>query len=224
MWLAAHVVGVVSVDVDDALLPIRQLLRALLPCTFEDQQPALRCELIGACIITLSSLYSRSVCTESTAVADVVLALNWLCAMPASRVALKAVSTLLGSLPVDVVREACQASGCDILVVGQAVEDNLASWDHVVRVYTLRVLCSLPQLPYVDDAEAEGVNGIGEPESGKSGLLSGRCQALDLCLEVESYPMSVEGERPRNAALARIGNCIETRRLPKLYQQVHTPI
>jgi U3 small nucleolar RNA-associated protein 20 len=111
--------------------------------------------------------------------------------------------------------------------VFECVIPNLESPNHFLRLYTLKILCTFPKIPFVvDHAELDLQGDLDEEPSnpaiaGSSTSNSpgpvGPCDILDTLLLLESSPVSLHGERQLLGLISKVEILARTGRLPVVY-------
>ena len=108
--------------------------------------------------------------------------------------------------------------------VFEAITPNLHSFAHFKRLYTLRILASFPNKPFVlDHVNMDLSDDDGEPSSSpvnnQTGP-SGNCALLDILLDVESLPIDLSSERSILSLLSRVEVLARSGKLPVIYVEV----
>jgi hypothetical protein len=115
----------------------------------------------------------------------------------------------------------------------ELLASNLAQPDHFIRLYTLKILETYPQRPFVTDhadldltddleegpsATADASNEAVSAETGKSEL-SGTCEIIYLMRTIESIPIAFANERKLTSQISRVEVYANTGKLPLLYAE-----
>ena len=117
-----------------------------------------------------------------------------------------------------------------------ALNSNLRSSNHFLRLHTLRILNSYPQRPFVtdfNDIDLSGDLDEGEyqvkkdssgdnrppPGQGGTSSLSGACDIMETLLQIETTPVDMLNERRLTGAINRVEILARSGKLPVLYAE-----
>lgn len=112
----------------------------------------------------------------------------------------------------------------------EALSENLCSPNHFLRLHTLRILASLPQLPFITNQSNLDLSGDfdEEPDSTRNitveskNVFSGKCDLMTTLSLIESTTLSIQEEKRLVSLISRVEVLGRSCRLPAAYAEAAT--